>query len=356
MKDFELGYTAQQQYQLKLAQRQGLDTTLLENNALTYSQMEVLRNAMQEGIDISSFCFPQMPLDEMKRQVALAEEKQHIVDIAKEEYHQSKLKTIMLVLGILFVIIASGYLIYSNRAFLSAYFNAPEIVLKEDKVDHKLSKPFNCMDYLDSFDKEYELTVKGNDKLISVGEHKISYCQSNGVRETCKYLYVNAIDDISPKIKLSKSKATIDENSDFVPSSYILEATDNIDGDLTKNVTWSKFDPSKDTQEITFQVSDNAGNTAKEVLIVTVKKQAPVIVQEPTSTQDNEGNDQSSDNISSAPPSSSTSESGGFYHIDNYASFDEAMNACLAEINGRSGMCVPIAENDIYIGYQAIYN
>ncbi len=354
MKDYGLGYTAQQQYQLKLAQRQGLDTTLLENNALTYSQMEVLRNALQEGIDISSFCFPQIPLDEMKRQVELAEEKQHIVDIAKEEYHQSKLKTIMLVLVILFVILTSGYLIYSNRVFLSAYFNTPKIVMKKDKIDYKLSEPFNYMDYLDSYDKEYELTVKGNDKLNSVGEHKISYCQSNGVRETCKFLYVNVLDDISPKIKLSKSKTTIDSNSDFSPSSYILEATDNIDGDLTKSVTWSKFDPSKDTQEIIFQVTDNAGNTAKEVLIVTVKKQTPIIVQEPTSSQ---GNNQSSDSDkpTTSPPSSSN-ESGGFYHIDNYASFDEAMNACLAEINGRSGMCVPIAENDIYIGYQAIYN
>lgn len=357
MKEFNIGYTAQQQYQLKLAQRQGLDTTLLENPELTYQQMEVLRKALQEGIDITGFCRPTTPLEEMKRQIELAEDNQHIIDIAKQEYHQSRIKTVAILFVVIASIISVFYLLYANKNFLIAYFNAPEIKLINDNIDLKMSESFNEMKYVASYDNDYELEISGTENLTTVGQHQVNYCQNNGVREACAYLYVNVIDDIAPTLKLDYAKMTLEENDDFNAYSHILSAVDNVDGDLIKEVSWTNFDPSKETQEIIYTVKDQAGNEASQTLSITLKKQAPVIIQGSNSV--NTGN--SSQSGQSSPNGGSGSSgvagnayNGKFYDVNVYGSFENALNACAKDIQGHNGQCVPVQDEDgINTGYQA---
>lgn len=356
MKEFNVGYTAQQQYQLKLAQRQGLDTTLLENPELTYQQMEVLRKALQEGIDIVGFCHPTTPIEEMKRQIELAEDNRHIIDIAKQEYRQSKIKTLAILLSLILVVFTIGYLAYANREFLIAYFNAPKIQLTQHELTLKMSEPFHEMDYISTYDKSYELEISGIDALSTVGKHQVNYCQNNGVKEACAYLYVNVVDDVAPVLQLDCSKITINENDDFRASEHVLQAMDNVDGDLSKNVLWTNFDPFKETQEIVYTVKDQAGNTTSQKLLITLRKQAPIII------QGNSSGSSSSSSSSNGGSSSNDYQSGSignayngkFYDVEVFGSFENALNACAKDIQGRTGQCVPVQDEDgINIGYQA---
>jgi|GEM_PF-4954709 len=360
MSDFnnqDIFYTSQQKYQIKLAIRQGLDTSKLENPDLSYQQMEVLRIALQEGIDIDAFCHPAIPLDEMKRQIELAENKQHIVEISREEYRQKKMKTALVMLIIVFSFSSIIYLLYSNREYLKAYLNAPAIALAENNIKLGMSEQFVSMDYLTEYDQAYEVIVSGQEELNMPGKHKISYCQSNGVRESCSYLYVEVYDDIAPQVTLKNSKVTVGENDDFNALEQVLTATDNLDGDLSKNVTASNFDPTLDTQEIIYTVRDSSGNTGSASLIVTVEKQTPVILQQPANQSQSSSSSistSSSSNNDSKNENNSEMTTGSFYSINDYDNFESCMNQCLVEIAGKNGICTPVTDEDgVYIGYQA---
>lgn len=351
-------YTSQQKYQLKLAERAGLDISKLANPELSYKQMEVLRTALQEGIDVEAFCHPSIPLEEMQRQIESAEEKQHIIDIAREEYHHKIIKKILFGFITVAIILSSGYLCYANKEFLKAYFNAPKIVLTEQNIELKLSEMFLPMTYIKSYDSQYELKITGDDLLNSVGTHKVSYCQSNGVRESCNHLYVSVVDDIKPQIFLTENKITLQENENFNALQYLDKVIDNCDGNLIENVTVSNYDPNLDTQEIIYSVKDSYGNMGTASLTVTTEKQAPIIINQITPSNQSSNNSSSSttppknETVNNDNSSNSSGYVGKFYSIDDYGTFEACLNACYQEASGGQGCYPKYDDDDICIGYE----
>lgn len=354
-------YTKEQRNQIRIAKRQGLDITKLMNPDLTYKQMEVLRQALLEGIDISTFCHPGIPVDEMKRQIANYEKTLHIIDKAKEEYKQKRIKTFTFIFAFITLIVVVLYLMYSNKEFLIAYFNTPVLELTEEKISLNISEvdEFNPLDYIKKYDKAYEINFDGEEHLVSIGNHKLTITQSNGVKETTKYLYITVIDDIAPDLKLSKSKITLSENDDFNPVDYLDSAKDNVDGDLYDKVKTSEYDVNKEIQVITYYVVDSAGNEATEKLTITTKKETQIIINSSSSNSaSNEvSNNSSTNNTSSTSSSTGAGYSGKFYSIDIYGTFDACIEACQQDLAGKAGICSPVKDEDgIYIGYRMTIN
>lgn len=103
-------------------------------------------------------------------------------------------------------------------------------------------------------DVSKEVKIKNNVDYDKIGTYKISYTIKKGIFEVVKTRTIKVIDDIEPEIVLEGDKEiSICPNKKFTEIGYI--ATDNYDGDITKNV---KIKEEED--KITYTVSDSSGN------------------------------------------------------------------------------------------------
>ncbi len=85
------------------------------------------------------------------------------------------------------------------------------------------------------------------------------------------------IDEEAPNLVLKESKIVIYKNDILNYESMIIEATDNIDGDLTSFVEHNVIDTTDVGQyEIEYKVRDSSGNETKQILEVLIKESLPV--------------------------------------------------------------------------------
>lgn len=87
----------------------------------------------------------------------------------------------------------------------------------------------------------------------------------------------NIIDDEAPNLVLKESKLVIYQNDVLNYEAMVIEATDNIDGDLTNSVEYNKIDTTAVGEyEIEYKVKDSSGNEIKQILEVVVKESLPI--------------------------------------------------------------------------------
>lgn len=85
------------------------------------------------------------------------------------------------------------------------------------------------------------------------------------------------VDEEAPNLVLKESKITIYQNDILNYEAMVIEATDNVDGDLTSSVEHNVIDTSDVGEyEIEYKVKDSSGNEAKQVLEVIVKESLPI--------------------------------------------------------------------------------
>lgn len=85
------------------------------------------------------------------------------------------------------------------------------------------------------------------------------------------------VDTEAPNLVLKESKMIIYQDVPFNYEAMIVEATDNIDGDLTSKVEHNVIDTSEVGEyELEYKVKDKAGNESKQVINVIVKESLPV--------------------------------------------------------------------------------
>lgn len=85
------------------------------------------------------------------------------------------------------------------------------------------------------------------------------------------------IDNETPNLVLKESKMVIYQNDILNYESMIIEATDNVDGDLTSFVEHNVIDTTDVGEyEIEYKVKDSSGNETIQILEVLVKESLPV--------------------------------------------------------------------------------
>lgn len=84
-------------------------------------------------------------------------------------------------------------------------------------------------------------------------------------------------DTTSPNLVLKESKLIIYQNDILNYEAMVVEATDDVDGDLSSKVEHNVIDTSEVGEyELEYKVKDNAGNEAKQKLEIIVKEPLPV--------------------------------------------------------------------------------
>ena len=167
--------------------------------------------------------------------------------------------TILLLIGIIFFL-----------------FLPPEFKLtKGDTIELKYGEKYKDPGYkVTKFGKDYTKDIKIKNKINSkkLGTYKITYeVKINGITFK-KVRKVKLIDDEKPIITLTGNEnISICPNAEYKEEGY--KATDNYDGDITKNVKITTKDGI-----ISYSVKDSSGNTAEITRTITKEdKIAPTI-------------------------------------------------------------------------------
>lgn len=124
---------------------------------------------------------------------------------------------------------------------------------------------------------------------------------------------------------------------------------------------------------------DMKKNKTEKTVKIIVKEEEPIIIEKPSEYQgesssknsesiSNNGNHNNFDEAQKSNSEVSSQQNNNYipetrkFTIESYASFDECMSACQTYINeclnnGYTGKAVaePIKENDVYIGYKAVF-
>lgn len=174
--------------------------------------------------------------------------------------------TILLLVGIIFFL-----------------FLPPEFKLtKGDTIELKYGEKYKDPGYkVTKFGKDYTKDIKIKNKINSkkLGTYKITYeVKINGITFK-KVRKVKLIDDEKPIITLTGNEnISICPNAEYKEEGY--KATDNYDGDITKNVKITTKDGI-----ISYSVKDSSGNTAEITRTITKEdKIAPTITLEGNKT------------------------------------------------------------------------
>lgn len=171
-------------------------------------------------------------------------------------------------------------------------------------------------------------------------------------------------DTTIPVLKLSTEKLEIEQGTAIDYMSYVLEATDNKDGELNEKVQYNNIDTNiAGDYTIVYKVKDKAGNVAKAEMSVKVfektKEETPVEVpQNNTPTYNEQIPDNQNTNNATQQPALPPLPTQYFLFSDGY-NMGNVSTACadVLKSSGRSGVCSPIQdENGIYLGMRLDYD
>ena len=161
----------------------------------------------------------------------------------------------------------------------------PDIKLKGDKeITLEVGTKYKELGYTANFKKTditKKILVKDNINEKITGDYEVKYIYNFRFLKLNKTVIrkVKVVDTVKPVLKVESAKevTVIAENGFTNPKAT---ATDNYDGDITKNIKVdSNVDINKEgNYEVKYSVEDSSGNKTEEVISVRVSKKNPKIV------------------------------------------------------------------------------
>lgn len=335
-------------------------------------QMRELRLGLEHGLteeQISVYKDPRIGYRQMNYNRIKIENANAINEKADAELRKKRYLNVFIVFSIIAVVIGGSYAGWYFRDFLQAKFQKLELKLTSDTVTLGYGEAFNPLDYVESYTEEdgVELILPDPVNTEMIGEQTVVYKLKNPQKTVTAELKIMIADDEAPIIVLNAREATLVRTKDeFACRTYLSNAFDTVDGDLTDQVTCSDADISLDEQTVTYSVEDHSGNKSETGLLLHYKDPVipetsdPVIIVQEVPVESGGGSSEQVPNDSSSSGSNSYSEqshgSQNFMFSDGY-DMDSAYSACIAagELHG-SYSCEPIMNDEgIYTGYALNY-
>lgn len=308
-------------------------------------------------------------------------------------YQNRKKKTLIVAIVLIVILIGIGGFFFINskkETKLLELTTTDTVVIKQSKIDK-----FDAKKYI-KYAKKSNTVIKIpdiKDTKNKAGKYKFQYSiydkKTKGTQK--EYLNIEIKDDIKPVLKLSDKEVNVTQNQEIDLLSYVLECTDNNDGDLKNKIKYNTITTENVGDfKVTYTVKDKAKNkTSKSI---TIKVSAPEPVEnndqsqeqntENNSSEQNNQNNQNNQTVSqnntqsnnqsstsnsnnkvekpaSQPANNSHAELNGkqFLFTDGY-DMSNVMTVCASELsrNHASGSCVPIYDNGVIIGAKIVIN
>jgi hypothetical protein len=348
--------------------REGLKTLTTDqvdiyaNSKYDHMQMQEIRLALEHGLtekEMSVFLDPSIDYKAMNHARIKIEGANVIDKQAEAKLHGKQLKNLFLFFLIIFVIGTAAVGGYFGKKYFDLFNQPMEINFKNDSITLKYGEAFNPINYIDSYTKDdgIELILPNSIDTKQIGEVKVIYTLKNAVRSYSKELTVKIQDKNAPVITLNTKDITLTRTKDtFNGKSYLSNATDDVDGDVTDSVTWTNPDESINDQTITYSVKDKAGNESQSVLGLHYKDPEPaptpetIVIYQPSGGGGNTSGGET-------PPSISTSHGTQYFMFSDGYNLDSGYSACIAAGSAFGAYsCEPIMGSDgLYKGYKLSY-
>lgn len=192
------------------------------------------------------------------------------------------MKKLRIVLLLFFVVTAGIYAAYIVRDRMTSDYVAPVIHAEEDSLrisvqatDADLMAGMTAEDNLDG-DVTDTLVIESKGKFISRGTRQVNYAAFDNNKNVGTYTReVTYTDYVSPHFRLTEPLRFLDNNKslDYLRA---LTAEDCLDGDITRQIKMNYgelIDVSEtlDEREVSFQVSNSAGDTSTLDLIARIE-------------------------------------------------------------------------------------
>lgn len=326
-----------------------------------HMQMQEIRLGLEHGLsakEMSVFLDPGINYEAMNHARIKIENANVIDEQAISKLHAKQLKNLFMVLLIVVVIVGGVAIGYFGKKYFMLFNQPIEIKLKDSSVEVDYQSMFNPRDYIVDYSEENEvkLSIDSDVNTSKLGLYKVKYTIDNGIKSISKTLDVKVVDKDAPIITLRETNVSMYRTDTFSCEAYIQSATDNVDGDLSKNVKCSSIDTSKDTQVVTYSVEDSQHNKAEATLNLHLSdKPAPtpdvIYVEVPSGNTSQQGNN------GSGQIAPSTSHGTQYFMFSDGYNLDSGYSACIAtgsEYGAYS--CEPIMGDDgLYKGYKLSY-
>lgn len=183
-------------------------------------------------------------------------------------------KKILIFIGILFILsgISLGLYQFYDKIYLEKISSIHLKLNGSEKIELELSEEYIEEGAKASFRKKdltKNIKISGEIDNTKIGSYKIIYSVNTKKKSKSISRIVTIVDKTPPVIKL-KGKETVSVylHEDYKEPGFT--ASDNFDGDLTKDVkSENNIDKEKlGTYEVTYSVSDSSGNTASKKRVV----------------------------------------------------------------------------------------
>ena len=376
--DFEM-------HEVRLGLQHGLTTTQIDLYAQSkYNslQMKEIRLGLEHGLtneQMSVFLNPAIEYDVMQHNRMKIEQGNVIDETKKTDLHNKKIVNIrnaLIVIVLLMVALVGSFYgkTYYDMLQQDLYIQFSENVVIE------YGHYFLPASYIENYPKSENVEIVFPDtvQLDRLGEYVFVYQIQNPIKSVSQELTVTCIDSIAPAITLNQYSVTLTKGNDvFIPEEYIVNASDNVDGDLTDLIRCD-YEKKEKNQTVLYSVTDSSGNCA-EVEFTLKWKDPPepevVYVEKPIYTSSSNGSNSSGATSSSSSASAANTGTGSntspeyiqqpsaqshgtktFMFADGY-DLDSGYSACVVALNSIGyGSCTAIVGGDgLYIGYQLDY-
>lgn len=261
-------FTSEQWYVLKNAIEEGIDVASIANEMFDVEQLNILIQAKRLGIDEKVINDPAIPSEQMEHVLEHIKEDMGIYEEHYEKVRKTWLKNITWVVILACVVIVIGLGLLVNKDKITLYLTDLELSLTTNHEVLDAGTQFNALEYLKSYTDTAEITLPENINTNALGSQLITYKISNGARAMEETLVLEVVDKSPPSLILTSEYMVLEVNADFSCSASIQEAIDFVDGHMENKVTCSEFNPDKTSQSITYKVIDNAGNSVEKVQLV----------------------------------------------------------------------------------------
>ena len=275
----QMNFNSLQITQILDGQEKGLDTSVYEDNRFDWEQMEQIKLGLEEGLRITYYAYPDIPVAEMRKiRSTLKKEKEQESDSPEKRKTLIKgASSLLMAAGVVFItaILIGIIFMFKDRVMLSV--QDLSLVLKEEEITLDFQQQFNAADYIESYTKgnSIELILPEEVDTSVLGSQSVTYSLTNGAKTISRNLIINVVDREPPVLKLKYSKVTLHDYDSFEGLQFIETATDNCDGDLTESVSFGSLDRDLEKQKIHYSVSDSSGNLSETDLLVVIDETLP---------------------------------------------------------------------------------
>lgn len=263
--------TLLQENEIIRAKQAGLDEECIRflcTAGFNYKQMEAARKMLEEGLPLETvrkMAHPGIPYEQMGiRQEPVKKPLFHsISDVGK--------------ICVVFCVIALSLVVLSVVSLMEE--QTLELELSASEVSLSCNQTFQPENYIKTL-VESEDSVLSLPKKIDTskpGQYIVKYSLKDSKNEIQSLLMVKVTDDEAPVLTLVQDDVEVFQKEEFSCRAYILEAYDDVDGDMMNHVECNNLLSDDMYQTVTYAVTDRAGNKAVDTLSVYLFQAAEIL-------------------------------------------------------------------------------